>query len=103
VQYNRVWNKAKKVFLQVFSQQYSKSVQETLRKMAEALVHEELIVESVSITLPNRHYVPFDVTQFGEPASACGFTVFHPVDEPSGMIEGTVARTTHSVANKACL
>jgi len=99
VDYNRIWDTAKQAFLKVFAGHYSRSVQETLKEMGEALLRNVLEVEQVSLVLPNRHYLPFDLTRFGEPAST-SFCVFQPTDDPAGWIEGTIARSvTHVPVN----
>ncbi len=75
--------------LATFAREYSVSVQATLFMMAEAALAAVPEVASVTLGMPNRHYLPFDLTRFGLENTN---EVFCPVDEPHGQIEATVER-----------
>ena len=75
--------------LGVFAREYSVSVQATLYRMGQAALGVVPEVRRVTLGLPNRHYIPFDLTRFGLPNAN---EVFCPVDEPHGQIEASVER-----------
>jgi len=85
--------RAREVTLTVFATDESASVQATLYKMATQIVEEHPKLESVSYTLPNKHYIPVDMKYIGidnlTPAKA---EVFCPIAAPSGLISATIAR-----------
>lgn len=80
--------------LAVFAQEYSVSVQATLFRMGTAALAAVPEIARVTLGMPNRHYLPFDLTRFGLENTN---EVFYPTDEPHGQIEASVERadTTH--------
>ena len=73
----------------VFAQEYSVSVQATLFSMGKAALAAVPELARVTLRMPNRHYLLFDLGRFGlENANE----VFYPTDEPHGQIEATVER-----------
>ncbi|KAJ7628786.1 hypothetical protein FB45DRAFT_44334 [Roridomyces roridus] len=86
-------SKARKVTLDIFASDNSASVQATLYRMASTIVAQNPGVNSVSYALPNKHYIPVDMSYLGVenivPAQA---EVFMPVAAPSGLISATVTR-----------
>ncbi|KAI0350730.1 uricase [Trametes cingulata] len=88
-----VWDAARKVTLEVFALDESASVQATLYKMAQRIVAEQPHVQSVTYTLPNKHYVPVDMKYIGvDNTSPPKAEVFVPLSAPSGLISATVSR-----------
>ncbi|MDX6228310.1 MAG: urate oxidase [Frankiales bacterium] len=77
-------------FEQVFAENYSKAVQQTLYQMAEAALAEVPEIGQVRLTLPNRHHVTVDFTPFGRTNDN---EIFVVLDRPYGLIEGTVGRS----------
>ena len=75
--------------LGVFAREHSVSVQATLFSMARAALTSVPEIAQVTLRMPNRHYLPFDLVRF---ALANTNTIFCPVDEPHGQIEATVGR-----------
>lgn len=75
--------------LGVFAREYSVSVQATLYTMAEAALAAVPEISRVTLGMPNRHYIPFDLTRFGLENRN---EVFYPTDEPHGQIEASVER-----------
>ncbi len=73
----------------IFAQEHSVSVQATLFSMARAALAGVPDIAQVTLQMPNRHYLPFDLTRFGLENTN---TVFYPTDEPHGQIEATVGR-----------
>ncbi|KZT06105.1 uricase [Laetiporus sulphureus 93-53] len=84
---------ARKITLEVFAEDESASVQATLYKMAQQIIAENPYVESVTYTLPNKHYIPVDMRYIGvdnlTPSKA---EVFVPIAAPSGLISATISR-----------
>ncbi len=75
--------------LEVFAKEYSVSVQATLFAMGGAALEAVPEIARVTLGMPNRHYLPFDLTRFGLPNTN---EVFCPIDEPHGQIEASVER-----------
>jgi urate oxidase len=80
---------ARDALLDTFAEHDSLSVQQTLFAMGEALLAEVPEVESVRLSLPNRHHLLFDIGRFGLDNQN---EVFVPTSEPFGLIEATVER-----------
>ncbi len=72
-----------------FVDHYSKSVQETLYFMGQAALDASSDVESVKLTLPNKHHLLANLAPFGLENDN---EVFVATDEPYGYITATVAR-----------
>ena len=75
--------------LTVFLDHYSRSVQETLYRMAQAALDACVSADEITLTMPNKHHIaanldPFDRKNENE--------VFVATDEPFGYITATVAR-----------
>ncbi len=87
------WNVAREValeaMLRAFALPYSPSVQVTLYEMAGAALSACPEIGSVTLALPNKHYLPANLAPFGLDSTGVSFV---PTDEPHGQIEATVAR-----------
>jgi urate oxidase len=75
--------------LRVFAENFSPSAQTTLFQMAEAALGVCPEVSEMSLAMPNKHYLPINLTPFGLENRN---EVFLPTDEPYGLIEATVGR-----------
>ena len=75
--------------LAVFGTTYSRGVQDSMYRMGEAALAAVADIADITFVMPNRHYLPVDLTPFGLDQAG---TVFLPTDEPSGRIEATVSR-----------
>jgi len=75
--------------LAVFAVKYSPSVQVTLFQMGEAALRTAPEISSVTLGMPNKHYLLANLAPFGldNPNE-----IFVPTDEPHGQIEATVSR-----------
>jgi urate oxidase len=87
--FNGAFETARRVIPRTFALHESRSVQQTIYAMGEALLAEAPGIASVSFTLPNRHRIavnlkPFHMTNENE--------IFVATSEPFGVISGTVAR-----------
>ena len=79
----------REALLAVFAREYSVSVQATLFAMGQAALEAVPEVSHVTLRMPNRHYLLFDLSRFG---MVNDHEVFYPIDEPHGQIEATVER-----------
>jgi urate oxidase len=75
--------------LGMFATNYSPSVQATLHDMAAAAFGTCLEIVRLELAMPNKHYLPADLTPFGLDGSGVSFV---PTDEPHGQIEAVFAR-----------
>ncbi|HEX4368185.1 MAG TPA: urate oxidase [Rhodopila sp.] len=75
--------------LKVFAGTYSKSIQDSLFRMATAALEAVPEIADISLACPNKHYVPFNFKPFGLDNDN---TVFIATDDPHGQIECTVGR-----------
>ena len=73
----------------VFAKNHSPSVQVTLFQMGEAALKAVREVTQIRLVLPNKHYIPINLTPFGIKNRS---ELFLPTDDPHGQIEGTVTR-----------
>ena len=87
--YNAVFDTAFRVIPEVFAMHHSRSVQQTIYAMGEALLAQAPDMASVSFTLPNQHRLPVNLAPF---ELANENDIFVATDEPFGLIRGTVAR-----------
>lgn len=75
--------------LRVFAEQFSPSVQATLFQMAEAAFARCALIDEISITMPNQHHLPVNLSALGLTSTN---TTFVPTDEPHGLISAVVRR-----------
>ncbi|WP_457104697.1 factor-independent urate hydroxylase [Methylobacterium sp. P5_C11] len=75
--------------LTVFGTTYSRGVQDSMYRMGEAALAAVPELAQISFVMPNKHYLPIDLSPFGIDNPG---TVFLPTDEPSGRIEATIGR-----------
>ncbi|BEI82725.1 hypothetical protein CcaverHIS002_0305930 [Cutaneotrichosporon cavernicola] len=81
--------------LEVFATDESASVQATMYNTQQLILKHCPVIESISYSLPNKHFIPINLTAFGLENGLGyegGAEVFHPVADPSGFIEATVTR-----------
>ncbi|HEV7668565.1 MAG TPA: urate oxidase [Thermoanaerobaculia bacterium] len=88
VPFGHLWNEVRRVLLETFAEHDSRSVQHTLYAMGEAVL-EQLEVEEIHLTMPNRHHIPVDLTPFGLENRN---EIFVATAEPYGLIEATLRR-----------
>jgi urate oxidase len=75
--------------IKIFSNHDSLSVQHTLYAMGKALLEGVPEIERVTLTMPNLHCLPVDLSLFGQDNPN---QIFVPIDEPHGYIEAIVER-----------
>jgi urate oxidase len=85
------WRRVRDTILEAFCDHYSPSVQFTLHHMGKAVLDACPEVARISFSLPNKHHLLYDLERFGLENEN---EVFQPTDEPYGLIEGTIERST---------
>ncbi|MGZ4230316.1 MAG: factor-independent urate hydroxylase [Solirubrobacteraceae bacterium] len=91
VEFGAAWREVRRTILEAFCDHYSPSVQFTLHHMGEAVLGARPEVERISFSLPNKHHLLYDLKRFGLDNDN---EIFQPTDEPYGLIEGTVQRSS---------
>jgi len=89
IDFNSTWNRVREIFVKVFCEEYSPSVQQTMHSAAEKILKQIPLIEEITFVLPNIHNWNFDFSKFGLPPSK---DLFIPVDEPHGLISCTLRR-----------
>lgn len=84
-----VWAAIRAILVERFFEDWSASVQHQGWLMATAVLDGVEEVTEISLTLPNQHHLPFDLTRLGVEDRG---VVFHPVSEPYGDISLSVRR-----------
>jgi urate oxidase len=90
ISFGEVWGNVRQTILEAFCDHYSPSVQFTLHHMGKAVLDAHSEVERISLSLPNKHHLLFDLGRFGLENDN---EIFHVTNEPYGLIEGTVERS----------
>jgi urate oxidase len=80
----------RETMLKAFAEHKSKSVQETLYTMGKNALERVAEVDSIDLTMPNKHCLLVDLSRFGQDNPN---EIFVPTDEPAGHIEARVRRT----------
>jgi len=94
MEFEKTFNSARDITLEVFATDESASVQATLFKMGQRIVESNTSVHSVSYSLPNKHYIPVNLSHAKlENLKPSVAEVFTPVSAPSGLITATITRS----------
>lgn len=89
IDYNSLSNKVRDIILQTFAEHHSLSVQQTLYDIGKNILETCSSITEVSLSMPNKHYIPFNLDQFGMENKN---EIFIPIDEPFGLIEAVLKR-----------
>jgi urate oxidase len=84
-----LYKSIRETLLKTFAYHKSLSVQQTLYAMGEEVLKEYKDVEEISLIMPNKHHILFNLEQFGMDNKN---EIFIATDEPFGYITGTVTR-----------
>ncbi|SFB92837.1 factor-independent urate hydroxylase [Spirosoma endophyticum] len=87
--FTALFEKIRETLLKTFAHHKSLSVQQTLLAMGSAVLEENDVVNEISLIMPNKHHIPFNLEQFGLDNKN---EIFIATDEPFGYITGTVTR-----------
>lgn len=90
VNYVSVRSIIRNTILETFAEHHSLSVQQTLYEIGKNVIQTVNDVSEISLTMPNKHYLLFNLGQFGMENNN---EIFIPTDEPYGLIEATVCRS----------
>lgn len=87
--YQASWEAVHDLILRRFADHYSDSVQQTIYNVGTAILEARPEISEVTIELPNKHHLLYDLEQFGldNPNE-----VFIATQDPFGLITGTVSR-----------
>lgn len=89
IDFNKCRAAVRTAMIETFAGHRSRSVQHTLYAMGEAALGACRSIDSISLSLPNKHCLLVDLTPFGMTNEN---EVFVPTDEPHGLIEATIVR-----------
>ena len=89
VDYTSLYDGIRNCLLQCFAAHKSLSVQHTLYAMGEEVLKIFDAVKAISLKMPNKHHILFNLAQFGMENNN---EIFIATDEPYGYITGTVVR-----------
>ncbi|KAL6062729.1 Uricase [Balamuthia mandrillaris] len=95
IDFTAVWNGVVRNTCRLFAERYSRSVQETVYAIGDAVLKDFVHVQSISFTLPNIHNWTVDLTRFGLQHEWSN-EILTPVSEPQGLIKGTITRPSSS-------
>jgi urate oxidase len=87
--YAQVRTRILAALLREFAAHDSMSVQHTLFDMGKAALAAAPEIASITLTMPNLHHLPADLSPFGQDNPN---HIFVPIDEPHGYIEATIER-----------
>jgi urate oxidase len=88
--FNKSYQNARSIILNVFATHPSLAVQQTLYEMGDQILKAVSEVEEVTITMPNQHRIAFNLEPLGHKNKN---EIFYPIDEPYGLITGTLRRS----------
>ncbi len=91
--FNAVWRGVRQKILDTFAAHDSLSVQHTLHAVGREALKAHPEIAEIQLRMPNQHALLVDLSPFGldNPNE-----VFLPIDEPSGYIEGKLARALNT-------
>ncbi|MEP6746160.1 MAG: factor-independent urate hydroxylase [Bacteroidota bacterium] len=90
VDFSKQYEAIRTSLLKAFAFHKSLSVQQTLYAMGEAVLNEFTDVKEISLSMPNKHHILYNLEQFGMENKN---DIFIATDEPFGYITGTIKRS----------
>lgn len=87
--FDKTYDDARKVTLDLFALENSPSVQATMYNMAGDILKQAPLVDTVTYELPNKHYILFNLEWKGIKGND---ELFYPSPDPNGLIKCTVGR-----------
>ena len=87
--FEALYQQIRQSLLRTFSAHKSLSVQHTLYAIGEKILQDHDSVKEISLVMPNKHHIPFNLEPFG---MANTNEIFVATDAPFGYITGTVTR-----------
>jgi urate oxidase len=89
VDWNETHARVRRALLETFAEHDSLSVQQTLHAMGEAALGVSGALDEITLIMPNRHRILFELGRFGQTNAN---EIFVATDEPYGLITGTLRR-----------
>ena len=89
IDFQAAYESIRTTLLKTFAFHKSLSVQHTLYAIGEQILKENECVKEISLIMPNKHHILFNLDQFGMENKN---EIFVATDEPYGYITGTVVR-----------
>ncbi|MBK7158226.1 MAG: urate oxidase [Ignavibacteria bacterium] len=89
VSYVKSFQEIRQIILETFAAHHSLSVQQTLYETGKNVIEKINDVNEISLSMPNKHYLLFNLGQFGLENNN---EIFIPTDEPYGLIEAVIKR-----------
>ena len=87
--FEALYQQIRLLLLRTFAGHQSLSVQHTLYAIGEKILQENAEVKEISLIMPNKHHIPFNLEPFGQENTN---EVFVATDAPFGYITGTITR-----------
>ena len=87
--FDRLWGGVLDRSLEIFTNHYSPSAQNTLYRMGKAVLEASPEIEKIWCSLQNVHHIPYDLERFGITNDN---EIFHATHDPYGQIEAWVER-----------
>jgi len=88
--FDDVANKLLAVLNHTFATEYSVSVQATIWQIGERVLNSLPMLDAITLTMPNIHYLPLDLSRLGYPDNK---DVLLPTSEPHGNISATISKS----------
>ena len=88
--FNANYRRIRDALLTIFSNHHSLSVQQTMHEIGLNAIRQCPEVEEISMLMPNKHHIPFDLSRLGNRHNKN--EIFVATDEPHGTILETVCR-----------
>ena len=89
INFTSIYSKIRNLLLETFADHKSLSVQQTLYAMGKTVLESYPEVEEISLVMPNKHHILFNLEQFDITNDN---EIFIATDEPFGYITGTISR-----------
>jgi len=94
--FNEIYARVRQLILDVFAKHHSLAVQQTLHEMGKEALAACPHISEISITMPNQHRIPFDLTRFNMENKN---EIFVPTDEPYGLISAQIVREAKQMSS----
>ena len=91
--FNETYETVRRNICETFCNHHSLGVQATMFKIAETVLKRNKFVETIRMTLPNVHHIPFDLSKFGRTNRN---EIFVATSEPAGNIHIEMSRARSS-------
>jgi urate oxidase len=89
IDFDKTREQIRALMIDMFVEHKSESVQHTLHAIGTYILANVKSINKIHLTMPNIHFLPVDLTRFGEENKN---EIFMPVDDPHGYIQCTLTR-----------